>query len=75
MSTLVSRGREPPIITSQLSNPMTATSSGTRRPSSRSASSTPRAIWSLPHSSASMPASRASSACAAVSPQLSDHSP
>ena len=53
MSTLVSGGRVASAITSQLSKPTTATSSGTAMPRSRSASTTPRAIWSLPQKSAS----------------------
>ena len=53
MSTLVSGGRAASAITSQLSKPTTATSSGTASPISRSASTAPRAIWSLPQKSAS----------------------
>ena len=45
---LVSSGRALVVSTSQLSNPMTAMSSGTVRPRSRTVSSTPRAIWSDP---------------------------
>ena len=45
---VVSAGRLPSTITSQLSTPTTPTSSGTRLPASRSASRQPRAIWSLP---------------------------
>ena len=53
MSTLVSGGRAASAITSQLSKPTMATSPGTPRPRSRSASAAPRAIWSLPQKSAS----------------------
>src|SRR6202020_847227 len=53
MSTLVSAGRAASVITPQLSNPTTATSSGTPSPISRNASTAPRAIWSLPQKSAS----------------------
>ena len=58
MSTLDSGGRAASAITSQLSKPTMATSCGTARPRSRSASAAPRAIWSLPQKSASGGAAR-----------------
>src|SRR5271166_6952435 len=76
MSTLVSRGRVASVITSQLSKPTTATSVGTARPISRSASIAPRAIWSLPQKSASGTLLRcAKRRCAASRPQASDQRP
>ena len=76
MSTLVSGGRVAAVITSQLSKPTTATSAGTARPISRSASMAPRAIWSLPQKSASgMARRREKSFCAASRPQASDQRP
>ena len=57
----------------QLSKPTSATSSGMRRPTARSVSATPRAIWSLPQKIAS--GRSASSSPAASRPQCSLHSP
>src|ERR1700733_13094216 len=76
ISTLVSAGRAASAITPQLSNPTTATSSGTPSPISRSASTAPRAIWSLPQKSASgMGRRRENRVCAPSRPQDSDHWP
>ena len=71
------RAAAPPrTMTSQLSKPTTATSSGTARPISRKASTAPRAIWSLPQKSASgAPRRREKRSCAASRPKASDHRP
>ena len=74
----VDRGQGRPAevaMTSQLSKPTRATSSGTRSPASRTASATPRAIWSLPQKMASRPGAERSSTSAACRPHSSDHSP
>ena len=76
MSTLVSGGRVACGDDSQLSKPTSDTSSGTATPRSRSASATPRAIWSLPQKIASGGAVRPRKSCATASrPQPSDHTP
>src|SRR5947199_280949 len=53
ISTVVSGGRQDVTNTSQLSNPTTATSSGTLRPDSRMVSAVPLATWALPQKIAS----------------------
>ena len=75
MSMLVSGGRQASAMTSQLSKPTSATSPGTRRPASCSASARPRAIWSLPQNTASNSVPAASRMPAACRPHASLHSP
>lgn len=75
MSTVVSGGRHAAAMTSQLSKPTSATSSGTRRPVSLIASAAPRAIWSFPQKTASVSGAARSSASAAWRPHSSVHSP
>jgi hypothetical protein len=75
MSTVVSGGRQAAAMTSQLSKPTSATSSGTLRPTSRSASAAPRAIWSFPQKTASVSGAERSSASVAWRPHSSLHSP
>ena len=75
MSTLVSGGRVASVMTSQLSKPVSATCCGTRRPASRRASATPRAIWSLPQSTASKSMPWASRTPAPCRPHASLHAP
>ena len=73
---VVSGGRHASAITSQLSKPTSATSSGTRRPDSRSVSATPRAIWSLPQNTASNGSPARSRMCAGVAaPRLAPLAP
>src|SRR6516225_868637 len=65
MSTVVSGGPLAAAMTSQLSKPTSAMSSGTRLPASRTVSATPRAISSLPQKMASRSAAARSSPPAA----------
>src|SRR3954452_20523328 len=69
-STEVRGGRDDSAITVQLSKPTTATSSVTRRPLSRSVSSTPRAIWSLPQKTASTSGAASNSCSVAARPYV-----
>jgi hypothetical protein len=74
MSTVVSWGSVSMAKTGQLSYPVTATSSGTPRPSSSRATRTPDAIWSEPQSTASTSGTCRSSAVAAARAHRWDHS-